>query len=280
MSRWSDHLEALRSVAKKRPKLNAPSIKTPAFMSRTTIWIDGRHARTFGGAPMPLSSANDVAAALKAIETLAPKPANLGLHALRVVVGAPFARYHALPWQPLPKPQDWVAAARVQAVQMGAGTEAWRYAVTDGAWEQGRLAAAISEALCASIERLCKTRKLQLLGIEPAYTFAMQKHAARIRDGAIAIVALEETERDAAIAHIGLRRGGGWTAFIALPVTRTREGALDGVLRDAFALCADTPPERRYVIGPGGPGGPDARERWSADAALVEWLPAPWDAAT
>jgi hypothetical protein len=44
------------------------------------------------------------------------------------------------------------------------------------------------------------------------------------------------------------------------------------VLRDAFALCAETPPERIYVIGPG-----DAA-RWSADASRVEWLSAPWEA--
>lgn len=184
-----------------------------------------------------------------------------------MVVGAPFVRYYALPWQAAPKPQDWVASARVQAVQTGAGSEVYRYAVSDGAWGQGRLAAAMSEALCAGIERLCKTRRLQMSGIEPGYTWALQKHARRIRDGAIAIVGLEETEGDAAIAHIGLRRGGGWAGFIALPVT----GALDDVLRDAFALCADAPPERRYAIGPG-----DA-SRWSVAAAGAEWLPAPWD---
>ncbi|WP_232316658.1 hypothetical protein [Candidatus Burkholderia verschuerenii] len=118
-------------------------------------------------------------------------------------------------------------------------------------------------------QQLCKKRKLQLSGIEPAYTFALQKHAARIRDGAIAIVELEASEGDAAIAHIGLRRGGGWTAFIALPVS----ASLDDTLRDAFALCADTPPERRYVIGPG------ELSRF-AETAHVEWLRAPWDRAS
>ncbi|SAK39993.1 hypothetical protein AWB76_00129 [Caballeronia temeraria] len=276
MARWSDQLEALRGIAKKRPPLRARPAIASALMSRTTIWIDGRHARGLDTArharsSVPLDAPNDAAAALKAIEALAPKPAAPGLHALRVVVGAPFARYHALPWQASPKPQDWVPAARVQAVQTGAGGEVWRYAVADGAWGQARLAAAMPEALCAGIERLCKTRRLQLLGIEPGYTFALRTHARRIRDGAIAIVALEETEGDAAIAQIGLRRGGGWIGFIALPVSRAYGGSLDNVLRDAFALFGDAPPERRYVIGPG------AGERWAADAAPGEWLRAPWD---
>ncbi len=65
--------------------------------------------------------------------------------------------------------------------------------------------------------------------------------------------------RRSRISACGAAAGPG---FIALPVA----GALDDVRRDAFTLCADTPPERRYVIGPG-----DAA-RWSADAASVEWL--------
>jgi hypothetical protein len=267
MSRFSNHLDTLRSIAHKRPRLSTPSV-----MSRVTIWIDGKCARVLGSpqACVTLADSGDTAAALKAIETLAPKPANLGLHALRVVVGAPFVRYYALPWQTLPRPQDWIPGARVQALQTGAGAEVWRYAVTDGTWGHGRLAAAMPEALCAGIAQLCKKRKVQLSGIEPGYTFALQKHAARIRDGAIAIVEVENADGGSAIAHIGLRRGGGWTGFIALPLN----GPLDDVLRDAFALCADTPPERRYVIG--------AKEalRASANAAPTEWLAAPWDAAS
>lgn len=283
MSRWADRIEAWRTMARKPGLANAApfraaSAKSAAFMSRTTLWVDGQHAHALkpardADAPLPLSTPGDVAAALAAIETLAPKPASPGLHALRVVVGAPFACYYALPWQALAKPQDWVPAARALALRSGAGGEAWRYAVSDGAWGQGRLAAAIPEALCAGIERLCKKRRLQLLGIEPGYTFALQKHAPRIHDGAIAIVELEQAQGDAAIAHIGVRRGGGWTAFIGLPVFRATGGGLDDVLRDAFALCVDAPPERRYVIGPR-----DARH-WAADASLIEWLPSPWDGA-
>ena len=134
----------------------------------------------------------------------------------------------------------------------------------------GRLAAAMPEALCAGIERICKAHKLQLAGIEPGYTFALGKYARRIRDGAIAIAELEETAGTAAIAHIGFRRGGGWTGFVALPVP----GALDDLWRDALALCAVEAPERRYVIGPG------AADRWIADRAQVEWLAAPWDASS
>ncbi|WP_277186134.1 hypothetical protein [Caballeronia sp. BR00000012568055] len=266
MSRWSDQIGTLRQAAS----------KGSSMFSRTTLWIDGERARVLdhAGRSVPLSSIGDTAAALKAIEALAPKPARPGLHALRVVVGAPFARYYALPWQALPKPADWVSMARIQTTQTGAGAEPWRYAVSDGVWGHGRLAAAMPESLCAGIARLCKSRRLQLSGIEPAYTFALQKHARRIRDGAIAVVTLEPTEGDAALAHIGMRRAGGWSGFIGLPVS----GPLDDVLRDAFVLCAIEPPERRYVIGPA-----DA-SRWMASAAapgasMVEWLAAPWDAA-
>jgi hypothetical protein len=257
MSRWTDHAGALKRAV--------------SIFGRTTVWIDGAHARLPGRAetPVPLAPAGDIAAALRAVEALAPRPARAGLHAMRVVVGAPFARYFALPWQPLPKPDDWIAMARMQALQTGAGAEPWRYAVSDGAWGHGRLAAAMPEALCAGIARICKARRLQLLGIEPAYTFALQRHARRIRDGTIAVIALEPTEGGAALAQIGLRRGGGWSGFIALPVS----GPLDDVLRDAFVLCATEPPERRYVIGPG-----DAN-RWVAEASQVEWLAAPWSAA-
>lgn len=264
MSRFTDQLDALRRAASKRP-----SLRKPSMFSRTTLWIDGERAHALDSpVTTPLSPAGDVAAALKAIEALAPAPARPGLHVLRVIVGAPFVRYHALPWQPLPKPDDWVSAARMQAVQAGAGAEPWRYAVSDGVWGRGRLAAAMSEAFCAGIERICKARKLQLAGIEPGYTFALHRHARRIRDGAIAIAGLEETAGAAAIAHIGFRHGGGWTGFVTLPVP----GALDDLWRDAFALCNADAPERRYVIGPG------AADRWIANAAQVEWLAAPWDA--
>ncbi|SAK75370.1 hypothetical protein AWB75_04241 [Caballeronia catudaia] len=269
MSRLSDRLGALKTA-------RLPSMSTAStMMSRATIWLDGERARTLNSSPglpiaTPLSPSGDVAAALKAIEALAPRPARPGLHTLRVIVGAPFARYHALPWQPLPKPEDWVSVARMQAVQWGAGAEPWRYAVADGAWGRGRLAAAMPEALCAGIERLCKTRKLQLGGIVPGYTFALGQHARRIRDGAIAIAELEETAGAAALAHIGFRRGGGWTGFVALPVP----GTLDDLWRDALALCAIDAPERHYVIGPG------AADRWIADRSRTQWLAAPWDASS
>ncbi|WP_244848115.1 hypothetical protein [Caballeronia sp. SL2Y3] len=265
MSRFSDHIDSLRA------KAAASASAASGLVSRTTILLEGARARVPGTARSAGSfSPGDVPAALKAIETLAPKPSRLGLHALRVVAGAPFARYHALPWQPLAKPQDWIAAARVQSLQTGAGSEPSRFAATDGNWRCPRLVAAMPEALCAGIEKMCKTRRLMLSGIEPAYTFALQRHAARIRDGSIAIVALETVDEGAAVAQIGLRNGGGWTGFIALPVA----GTLDDVLRDAFVLCADTPPARRYVIGAGDGA------RWSAEAPGIEWLRAPWDEAT
>ncbi|WP_175939720.1 hypothetical protein [Caballeronia sp. BCC1704] len=262
MTRFSDHIDSLRA------KAAASTAAASGLFSRTTILLEGGRARVPGTARIagPFTP-GDAAAALKAIETLAPKPAGFGLHMLRVVAGAPFARYHALPWQPLPKPQDWVALARVQAMQTGAGNEASRFAVTDENWQRGRLAAAMPEALCSGIEKTCKTRRLMLSGIEPAYTFALQRHAARIRDGSIAIVTLDTVDDGAAIAQIGLRNRGGWTGFIALPVA----GTLDDVLRDAFALCADVPPERRYVIGPGDGA------RWLAQAPGIEWLRVPWD---
>ncbi|MDR5853882.1 hypothetical protein P9239_14680 [Caballeronia sp. LZ062] len=262
MSRFSDHIESLRA------KAAASSSAASGVFSRTTILLEGGRARVPGTARSadPFTP-GDVAAALKAIETLAPKPSGFGLHVLRVVAGAPFARYHALPWQPLARPQDWIPAARVQSLQTGAGSETSRFAATDGNWRCGRLAAAMPEALCSGIGKMCKARRLMLGGIEPGYTFALQRHAARIRDGSIAIVALETVDDGATVAQIGLRNGGGWTGFITLPLA----GTLDDVLRDAFALCADTPPARRYVIGPGD------GTRWSAQAAGIEWLRAPWD---
>ncbi|WP_250450625.1 hypothetical protein [Caballeronia sp. ATUFL_M2_KS44] len=267
MSRFSDYIDFLRA------KAAASTATAITLTSRTTILLEGGRARV-PGSPRDAESfaRGDVAAALEAIETLAPKPSRPGLHTLRVVAGAPFARYYALPWQPSPKPRKWIDAARVKAMQTGAGGETSRFSVTDGGWRCGRLAAAMPEALCAGIEKMCKGRKLVLSGIEPAYTFALQRHAARIRDGSIAIAVLEATDADggAVIAQIGLRRDGGWAGFIALPVA----GALDDVLRDAFTLCADVPPERRYVIGPGD------GVRWSAQAAGVEWLRAAWDDAS
>ncbi|WP_232316657.1 hypothetical protein [Candidatus Burkholderia verschuerenii] len=147
MSRFSAHLDTLRKLAPKRPA----SLPMPSAISRATLWIDGRRARLLGtDASVALADPADAAAALKAIDALAPKPASLGFHALRV-------RYYALPWQPLPKPQDWISGARVQAMQTGAGSEAWRYAVTDGAWRHGRLAAAMPEALCAGINSCARS---------------------------------------------------------------------------------------------------------------------------
>lgn len=84
MPRWSDQLKALReTVAKRPPGGAAVSAKGPAkasaLMSRTTIWLDGQRARTLGAGhraqtSISLAAPGDVAAALKAIEALAPKP--------------------------------------------------------------------------------------------------------------------------------------------------------------------------------------------------------------
>lgn len=263
------------------------SRRARAWHSSVEIWLDGERGCTLGTSgtsgpcaqAMPLASSGDVAAALAVVGALAQTPAKPGLHTLRVIVGAPFVCYFPLPWRPLPTPEEWIAQARTQFARGGFGNPAgWRFVVPDAAWGQSRLAAAMPEALCAGIERLCGARKLRIAAIEPGYVRACTDCAARIEDGRIAVVELEDLDAYCAIAHCGFRAEGQWTAFVTLPVA----GHIGEAMRDATMLCAVPEPERTYVIGSTRAEGRDRRGRPNgavlADAAgRTQWLPAPWD---
>lgn len=269
-------LKSFLSRARARSGMSTAS----AWHSRAALWIDGERGCVLGvsGAgerALPLTSSGDVTAAMAVLEALAPRPAKPGLHTLRVIVGAPFVCYFSLPWRPLPTPTDWVAQARVHFARSGFGNPAgWRFIVPDAAWGKSRLAAAMPEALCAGIERMCGARKLRAPSIEPGYVRACTDCAARIEDGRIAVVELEDIDADGAIAHCGFREQGQWTAFVTLPVA----GAIDEAMRDAMVLCAVPEPERTYVIGSTRAEGRDRRDRAEAGRApMAQWLPAPWD---
>lgn len=268
MSTWVGQLLGMTKLKTGSPDRNG-------WFSRASIWLDGEHARLFepGGrqlAAVPLKSAGDVGSALAALDSLITKPARPGWHSLRVLLGAPFVRYFVLPWRPLPQPADWVSLARAQFVREGpGGADGWRFAVPDGRWGNGRLAVAAPEPLCVDIVRLCKSRKLRLAAIEPAFIHALSKHLRRIHDGAIAVVELEQVDAGFAIAHIGFREHRQWTGFITLPAT----GSVEDVMRDAMVLCTAAVPERTYVIAPPG------LQTWAMQSPGAQWLPSPWDAA-
>ncbi|MDR0182587.1 hypothetical protein [Lysobacter arvi] len=242
------------------------------WWSRHTLWVDGYQAVSLGedARPLALSSLHqpcDLASALTALEAVATRPAKRGVHVARVLVGAPFVHYLALPWRPLPRPADWVALARTQFIRDGMGApDAWRFSVQDDGWGRMRLAAAVPEALCAGIGGICKARGLSLSAIEPGFAHALGRHAARIHDGRIAVVEVEQSTPDAVIAHIGFRRDGGWSGFVALPAT----APLPQVLRDATVLCRQDEPEHTYVMAP------LALHMDAAHWPGAQWLPLPW----
>jgi len=96
------------------------------WWSHSTVWLDGFRACRFGAsgqveAVFPLASPYEISAALPALEALLPEPATLGVHRLRLLIGAPFVCYYALPWRALPRPVDWLPLARMQFVQGGGG---------------------------------------------------------------------------------------------------------------------------------------------------------------
>lgn len=276
MSPWLSRFSMKqRPAVSLRGMLPAAPLRAIPWWSRSAIWLDGGRGCLLDASgrslkTVPLGKPGEVPAALAALETLAPRPEKPGLHLVRLLLGAPFVRYFALPWRALPKPGDWVSLARAQFMRDGAqGAEGWRFVVPDEGWGHGRLAVAVPETLCAGVVRLCKQRKLLLQAIEPGYTYALARHARHIEDGAIAVVELEDTDPRAGIAHIGFRRDGQWAGFIALPAT----GDVDDVLRDAAVLCAAPPPERTYVIAP-------ARMARQDDASPQRrWLAAPWNLA-
>ncbi|MCM3606043.1 hypothetical protein [Cupriavidus pauculus] len=263
-----------RAGASHRTVASAPRSGVP-FWSQSTLWVDGHHAALLGPSGkvlhrLELPNVADVPAALTAMEAVVARPRMRGMHGLRVVLGAPFARYLVLPWQALPRPGDWITLARRQFMQAGlSGVEAWRFVVPDGSWGQSRLAAAVPEALCGGVARLCKSRGMQLTAIEPAFMLGLSTQASRVRDGAIAVVELEPVAADVAVAHIGFRQEGRWTGFTALPVL----GPFADVMRDASVLCATSHPERVYVIA--------SQAGWNMVSGThgTEWLQAPWDIA-
>lgn len=276
--RWREMVA--RSLMARR--LALAGSRASAWHSRVELWLDGERGCALdtsgvGEKALPLASSGDVGAALAVVEALAPTPAKRGLHTLRVIVGAPFVCYFPLSWRPIPTPEDWVAQARTQFARGGFGNPGgWRFVVPDAAWGQSRLAAAMPEALCAGIERLCATRKLRIAGIEPGYVCACRDYAARIEDGRIAVVELEDIAADGAIAHCGFRAAGQWTAFVTLPVAGPVLAHIDDAMRDATMLCGVEAPERTYVIGTVR----EARaEPGDADdtAGMMHWLPTPWE---
>jgi hypothetical protein len=258
------------------PKGLIGSVIRNPFFSRSTVWLDGERARLLDASGRSLNAvalrkAGDVPAALDALEQIVPKPAKPGVHTLRTLIGTPFVRYFAVPWRPLPTPPDWVSLARAQFVREGTlGTDTWRFAAPDGQWGRSRLAVAMPDPLCAGIAGVCKTRKLQLSAIEPAFTHAVAKCARRIEDGPIAVIELEDVDTQYAIAHIGFRRDRQWIGFISLPAP----GSVENALRDATVLCTVQRPERVYVIS-----APRLRP-WITESADIQWLAAPWETGT
>ncbi|HEY5804433.1 MAG TPA: hypothetical protein VIT90_12135 [Lysobacter sp.] len=259
MSRWLNSLGAEAGVrfgatfaVRVRAKLSALPQLRGALWSRHVLWLDNEGARLHGASGRPLCKAvihspGDVASALDAVDAALPGIGTRGLHRIVVVVGGAFVCHFTLPWKPLPRPGDWLAAARTRFVMDGLGApDGWRFTVPDGRWGCSRLVAAMPEALCAGIARLCTKRRLRLSAIEPAFTHAVSRHRSRIEDGPIAIVEIEDGAGGRAVAHVGFRNDRQWTGFIALPAT----APLEHVLRDAALLCRAMPLQRTYLIAP------------------------------
>jgi hypothetical protein len=232
----------------------APAIET--VWSRHVLWIDDdcvilRSADGQSRMKVALARAGDVAAALAAIETQfatgLPGSRRHGLHRVEVVVSGAFACYFILPWAPLPRPADWLVQARTKFVLDGLGApESWRFSVEDGPWGCARMAAAAPEALCVGVARLCKAQALQLVHIEPAFSRALSRHAARVDDGSIAIVEIEDRAGRRSDAHVGFRHEKRWAGYIALPAVPP----IAHVLRDAALLCGAASLQRTYLIAP------------------------------
>ncbi|MFC3816165.1 hypothetical protein [Lysobacter sp. GCM10012299] len=125
------------------------------------------------------------------------------------------------------------------------------------------MAAAAPEALCAGIARLCKEHKLRLGRIEPGFMRDVSLHRARIEDGSIAIIQIEERAGRSSVAHVGFRDQQQWTGYVALPAV----AQIGPVLRDAALLCRAAPLQRTYLIAP-------ARMQAAlAGLADAHWLP-------
>lgn len=198
-----------------------------------------------------IARASDVAAALTVVESVLeaaiPRSRRRGFHRVEIVVSGGFACYFILPWVPLPRPVDWLASARTKFVLDGLGApESWRFNVEDGPWGSARMAAAVPEALCAGIERMCKAQKLRLGRIEPAFLREVHHHRAKVYDGSIAIVEIEERGGRRSVAHIGFRHHKQWVGYVALPAV----APIGHVLRDAALLCRVAPVQRIHLIAP------------------------------
>jgi hypothetical protein len=269
---WSRITSGVRAANPTRWLRSQPR-REAKWWSQSTVWLDGYRACRFDAsgrveAVFPLASPYEISAALPALDALLPKPQTLGVHRLRLLIGAPFVCYYALPWRALPRPVDWLPLARMQFVQGGGGgAEAWRFNVQDHGWGRARLAAAVPELLCEYLARQCKQRRISMHTVEPAYTYAVSRHRRHIADGEIAVVELEEMEsKGVYIANIGFRSKGHWSGFVTLPALEP----FDLVFRDAASLCDAPLPERIYVIAP------DTVDRNAADASRTHWLTVPW----
>jgi hypothetical protein len=251
----------------------APAVE--AVWSRHVLWIGDdcvilRNAAGQSRIKVALERAADVASALAATETLLatglPRSRRRGLHRVDVVVSGAFACYFILPWAPMPRPADWLASARTKFVLDGLGApEAWRFSVEDSPWGCARMATAAPEALCVGVARLCKAQALQLMRIEPGFTRALSRNAARVDDGSIAIVGIEDRAGRRSVAHLCFRHEKRWAGYVTLPAVPP----IAHVLRDAAFLCRAAPLQRTYLIAPAHMqvvlgGLPDAR-----------WLPSP-----
>lgn len=271
MSPWWNRWRALPAKATGRLAAMTASIET--VWSRRVLCVDDDCVRLCGAGGrrpirMQLARAGDVAAALEAVESLLQATPvdsrRRGMHRVEVVVSGGFACYFVLPWAPLPRPVDWLAAARTRFALDGIGApEAWRFSIEDAPWGCARMGAAVPEVLCAGIARLCKARGLQLGRIEPAFTRSVSRNATRIEDGSIAIVQLEERGGGRSVAHVGFRNEKQWTGYVALPAA----ARIGYVLRDAALLCRAVPLQRTYLIAPA------QMQAAMGDLPDAHWLP-------
>jgi hypothetical protein len=166
---------------------------------------------------------------------------------VKVVIGEPFARYMALPWQDgLYTPQDWQAYARhMLSAHFSEEQADWQVSTALSGYGNTVLAAAIEQRLLTALHSaIDNTPRCSLHSVRPLLAHAMQRRQFSLLRASYGLVVVSLSSASCIFIDQGLCQG-----VVSLPLDS--HAGLAAMLTDATLLCDVRRPRYLYVLATG-----------------------------
>lgn len=166
---------------------------------------------------------------------------------VKLVIGEPFARYMALPWQDgLYSPEDWQAYARHMLAQHFAqDAPAWQISCATAGYGQNLFAAAVDQALVDAVKAgIDNVARCSLVSVRPLVAHAMHRRQFSLLRASFCLVVVSLGSASCVFVD-----GGACDGVISLPFDANT--SLQAMLTDATLLCGVPQPGFVYVLATG-----------------------------